>query len=426
MDKKGFGDIVLQDIEKRLGTSTFHLPFQMMQKLQYETVSPECPGQPIIGPARTTSIEEHLRERLWFEGIEERETRLLDAYKSTFDWLWEHGTGVSHKWDSFVDWLETDSRTYWITGKAGSGKSTLMKFIYTSKNGSSKLHYRQHLERWKSDRKLIVAKFYFWASGTELQTTQAGLFRSLLHQIFVSLPQLIQKVIPGMWESRCLFNGSFSKFESGGLAYNDNTWDATHWTDSELQEMFCNAVRLATLEGDCKIFLLVDGLDEFAGDPAALISIFQDVSMNPLVKLCVSSRPWVEFEDAFRSEPSLMLQDLTYADIKHYVSSRLENDAQYAPLRARDPQFGDQLVENIVNKASGVFLWVRLVVDSLLQGLEHGDRVSDLQKRLDETPQELEALYEKILIKIDPRYVEHAAQLFALMRARTEPPGITL
>lgn len=33
------------------------------------------------------------------------------------------------RWDSFTYFLEGENRIYWVQGKAGSGKSCLMKFI---------------------------------------------------------------------------------------------------------------------------------------------------------------------------------------------------------------------------------------------------------------------------------------------------------
>jgi hypothetical protein len=68
----------------------------------------------------------------------------------------------------------------------------------------------------------------------------------------------------------------------------------------------------------------------------------------------------------------LMLQDLTYTDIKYYVTSRLEHDEGFELLRKREPTYATKLVESIVNKSSGVFLWVNLVVASLLGGMSYG------------------------------------------------------
>jgi hypothetical protein len=74
----------------------------------------------------------------------------------------------------------------------------------------------------------------------------------------------------------------------------------------------------------------------------------------------------------------------------------------------------------------GVFLWVRLVVVSLLAGMRHGDRFSDLQRRLDLLPDRLEDLYMKILQSLDPFYLEHAAQLFGLVQECIDPPPLLL
>jgi hypothetical protein len=122
----------------------------------------------------------------------------------------------------------------------------------------------------------------------------------------------------------------------------------------------------------------------------------------------------------------LTLQDLTYHDIKQYISSLLYADTGFALLREREQSFANQLVENIVQKASGVFLWVRIVVSSLLSGLGSGDRVADLQKILNTLPPELEELYEKILLSLDPHYLEHAAQIFKLIQVERSPPNVLL
>jgi hypothetical protein len=53
--------------------------------------------------------------------------------------------------------------------------------------------------------------------------------------------------------------------------------------------------------------------------------------------------------------------------------------------------------------------------------MRHGDRILDLQRRLDMLPPELERLYEAILKSIDPFYLENAVQLFKIVQASPEP-----
>jgi hypothetical protein len=93
----------------------------------------------------------------------------------------------------------------------------------------------------------------------------------------------------------------------------------------------------------------------------------------------------------------------------------------FAQLVQREEEFANTLIKDIVSKADGVFLWVALVVSSLISGMAFGDRVSDLKRRLDNLPPDLEKLYEKMLLSLDPFYLEHAAQLFSLVKIGTNP-----
>lgn len=171
----------------------------------------------------------------------------------------------------------------------------------------------------------------------------------------------------------------------------------------------------------------INGLDEFAGACHELITLIRGlVDGNANVKFCVASRPWIVFETAFETKPHLRLEDLTYNDIKHYVSSNFQLNSEFPKLQAREPKFADQLIENIVSKASGVFLWVHLVVAPLLSGMSFGDRVRDLQSRLDDLPQELKDLYDNMMQKLDPFYLEHAAQFIMIMEASDRPLPLLL
>lgn len=60
---------------------------------------------------------------LRFDGMDERYEDIADAYRKTLQWIYEKPNL------NFVRWLNGDHGVYWISGKAGSGKSTLMKFL---------------------------------------------------------------------------------------------------------------------------------------------------------------------------------------------------------------------------------------------------------------------------------------------------------
>ena len=82
--------------------------------------------------------------------------------------LWRNGAdssdyGQGQPWSNFVDWLEHGDGVYWINGKAGSGKSTLMRFI------TNELLMTKALHKWINGSDLMVSSFFFWNPGTVLQ-----------------------------------------------------------------------------------------------------------------------------------------------------------------------------------------------------------------------------------------------------------------
>ena len=124
---------------------------------------------------------------LVFPEMSHRELEIADAHKNTFSWLLrdmpspdsDEGGSVhpSRPWNSFIEWLRKGTGTYWVSGKAGSGKSTLVRYMI--QNPQTLLQ----LSLWSSQDKPILSTFYFWNSGTPLQRSQEGLLRSLLHRV---------------------------------------------------------------------------------------------------------------------------------------------------------------------------------------------------------------------------------------------------
>ena len=293
-------------------------------------------------------------------------------------------------WSS-TKWLGNSSGVYWITGKPGPGKSTLMKYIYQD------LRTKQHLKAWAGDLPLITAGYFFWNSGTRLQTSQMGLLRSLLHESLSQAPHLIADVFPRRW-----------------TAFNSFGQDLHPWSLSELKTAFN---LLTDMHGkSISLCYFIDGLDEFGGDTDELLELLRSTVQTSGIKLCIASRPWNEFEDAYRIGPSLMLQDLTKHDMEHYITSRLRTNGRFTTLEKEEPRFAIRLAKDIADKASGVFLWVHLVVRSLIAGLANCDRAFDLQTRLQFIPGNLEKLYLRMIDTIDDFYFEHAAQLFQIAR----------
>ena len=61
--------------------------------------------------------------------IDLRQEKVGHAHEKTSRWILEERRSIDSKQNSFSNWLRDDEQLYWILGKPGSGRSTLMKFI---------------------------------------------------------------------------------------------------------------------------------------------------------------------------------------------------------------------------------------------------------------------------------------------------------
>ena len=328
-----------------------------------------------------------------FPQRDHRYKKIPRAYQATFNWLFERDHGQAQPWADFVEWLAAEGnaeRLYWITGKAGSGKSTLMRYLADDARTHSAL------QQWAGSRDLAVASCYFWNPGKEkLQKSLEGLLRTLLRDLLIKIPGIAGAINQWRWQS----------YEIGAT-------QLPAWTQTELLSAFDTAI--SESRNFANVCLFIDGLDEFEGDDGArleIISLLKQASESPNVKVCVSSRPWRIFEDAFETHPSLKLEDLTSGDIRNYVQDMLIDDRRFQNLQQVDPAGCHAVAQEIVTKAQGVFLWVSLVVQELLKGLRNEDRLSDLQRRLQEMPPGLEKYFAHMMGTLDIFYLEQAHQL---------------
>ncbi|KAJ4123183.1 hypothetical protein NW768_009711 [Fusarium equiseti] len=337
-------------------------------------------------------IEQDVINSLWFDAIESRDRAISETFESTYEWILDPNGSTC-----FTTWMEENqSLLYWITGKAGSGKSTLMKYL---------VHHEstiQHLRIWSGDMPLLFCYFYFWeATSEELQHSRKGLVRSLLWQCLSKRPELVRKVTPRRWAAYHALRG----------------WEGPvpEWGWEELQETFYN---LASLNNsNFKLVMFIDGLDEFDGNPATLILWIKDLITKFSIKLCVGSRPWNAFSDAFNQYPTLTMQTLTAPDIQTYINGHLNTNSAFRDWQALSPNGTEALRKDLLEKADGVFLWVYVVVRELLLALERGRNLHDLSVILDSLPTDIMTLYTKIYGTADPEEAKRAALYFNLIKA---------
>ncbi|KAI1746629.1 hypothetical protein F4782DRAFT_523861 [Xylaria castorea] len=343
--------------------------------------------------ATSEEAEKFILNSLWYTDINSREQDILENHADTFQWIFENPKTAGKPWDSFVDYLTGDTSTYWITGKPGCGKSTLMKFISDSPKT------QVLLEQWAGERELIRASYYFYYHGREYQKSEIGMIRSLLYSILEGRRHLISSAFKTRYQD---------VIEGRKL---DNIL---------LPEARRALADLIVHNPNLSLFIAIDGLDEF--DPAvsqtrvqSLIDFTHSLEKFSNVKVLVSSRRLAEFELGYNGRPSLSVHHLTRKDIRRYANERLMKHPRMNSLTKKEPEYTSDLLHFIVESSLGVFLWVRLVTESLEDGLTNQESIADLKNRVNDLPSDLEGLYKTMLGRIDLRYRPQTTRLLSFV-----------
>ncbi|KAH6972438.1 hypothetical protein BKA56DRAFT_660343 [Ilyonectria sp. MPI-CAGE-AT-0026] len=344
-------------------------------------------------------ISVRILSSLSFREMYGRKQAIPLAYANTYHWIFRDEqsdeNGEKLEWPSFPKWLQKkDDSLYWITGKPGSGKSTLMKYIFENQQ------LRIDLKSYAGDLPLMLAGFFFWNPGSEVEKSQEGLLRTILHQCLSDREDLIPVVAPRRWALHSILGSSTT---------------APEWTWRELKESF---EVLCSLHGkEFQLALFIDGLDEFGENgtsPSVLVDWILDIITRHHVKVCVSSRPWNVFSDAFQKERSLTMQSLTYRDIKYFVQTKFGDSVAFQELSEVFYDEASTLLKEVVERAEGIFLWVDLVVRSLLSTLVDTPSLPHLQEKLAEIPSDIKGLYDNIWRSIPPDRLANTSKIFQL------------
>ncbi|KAK7977840.1 hypothetical protein PG996_003890 [Apiospora saccharicola] len=150
--------------------------------------------------AQEKRIRDRLLQSMLFRNMTDREQRISKAHQRTFEWIFGDTMPGSVPWSSFKEFLQNhNKKIYWITGKPGSGKSTLMKYIRQS------LMTTGLLQAWGSSDEIVLAAFHFWSSGSRMQMSIEGLLQTVLYNCLRQDPQTLQEVLPERWEAATLF-----------------------------------------------------------------------------------------------------------------------------------------------------------------------------------------------------------------------------
>lgn len=279
-------------------------------------------------------------------------------------------------WDSaFGKWTSEAGGMFWICGKPASGKSTVMEYLTRDK----KLQAR--LRRGINDKWTVVRHFFFdFDVSKDKRNNFEGFLRSLLYQL----------------------TKEFKAADLQGIEP-DNGWSLR-----TLEERLTTTIK----QRSNPICILLDGLDEYQGDKWGLASFLRETASSG-VKLCVASRPHQVFNSTFEQVPTIKMQEWNFRAIDKMVTLRIQRDMATSGFYKHKEVV--ELANEISAKAQGVFLWARFAIEELRDGWSEGLDLKELQKRLENVPEELEGIYARILRNLRPEQRQQAAYMLQLV-----------
>lgn len=328
-----------------------------------------------IGMAKQHSSADILKS-LWLEVLDRRLTDISAQYQSTFEWMFSDDSL------EFVPWLHKGNGAYWVEGKPGAGKSTLMKYVFKDKRT------KEFLELWSQSGTLVQASFFFHHRGSTVQKSFEGLLQSILHQILKEVPKLCRNIPLSF------------------LLVQDKR--QISWSLSSLRQAFLSIQRQQETKLDLCLF--IDALDEFDGH-LELISEFmkslidQERGSAVRCKICFSSRPRQIIQNSFGQYPNFRIHEHTEGDIRTYTEGRLTESPDLFKLLKSTGKALEQAAsfsDKILRKAEGVFLWVRLALDDIVKVLsqQQSSSINDFESVLQQVPPELDEFYKLIIERI--------------------------
>lgn len=334
------------DVEYKKVAAALH---RMTESISEQSMEEQRPG---MNDEQTKSLLESLR----FDQIDSRQMTIKKAHAKTCKWL----LGDL----KYLDWLDSSKLCehhgfLWIKGKPGTGKSTLLKFLLANSR--------------KSMKESIVISFFFNARGDKLEKSTLGTYQSLLLQLLERIPTL-----ESVFESLDLsVNGIHANYQ---------------WSEESLKALLEEAISRL---GDSSVVCIIDALDECderqIRDMTSFFELVGElaVSANINLRVCFSSRHYPHISMQRGLELVLEGQEGHTQDITSYVESE---------LKIGHSKVAGQIRNDLQEKASGVFLWVVLVVEILNKEHDSG-RIHALRRRLQDIPGDLHELFRDVLTR---------------------------
>ncbi|XTI92119.1 hypothetical protein V2W45_1289157, partial [Cenococcum geophilum] len=254
----------------------------------------------------------------------------------TCSWIFENSR--------FSDWLQQDRRIFWISGKPGSGKSTLMKYLV------------DNLRARKSLGNCSIVGIFISRNTETSQISVVGLLRAIILQILEDFRDLIPVAFPRQWKS-LQQKAPGLKFECSETVL----WEA-------LLEIMDHTVIPSS------IYLFIDGVDNCDGSIREVLNFIRTLvkheSIGMRIKACFSSRSLSETGIETGVMSTIRLHEHNRPDIAKYVYDKIMSHSTNMSLISsnRASQYLLRLlIDEIVENSSGDFLRMNTIDEIVVE-----------------------------------------------------------
>ncbi|KAF6235136.1 hypothetical protein HO173_006765 [Letharia columbiana] len=339
---------------------------------------------------------ELLLQTLEPHGRNSRRYSISQAHQESFQWIWD----TQNSRPGFSKWLRSEDPIFWISGKPGAGKSTLMRYLMESEQ-------TMHLFSGKPDA-MILVHYFFHELGESQEKSFGGLLHAIVYQLLIGLHKKNQGTLFRLCE---LLKPHLCRNPTSKAALSD------YVLMTILQKV------VAECKETLRVCLFIDGFDECQGDHREQLDSLTDwvrSSSNKKlsVRACIASRVEMEIELRLSNEPTFAIHHFTKHDISTYVTTKLRRawDLMAQQRDGTTAKYDQKLVDRVVKKAEGVFVWVTIVVSQLVVAIEEENESHDLYESLADLPEGLEQLYASVIDKIDQRYRHDTVNFLSLIQ----------
>jgi WD40 repeat protein/pimeloyl-ACP methyl ester carboxylesterase len=250
------------------------------------------------------------------------------------------------------DNFDSPVQIYWLSAKPATGKSVCAA------------HVVSHLQDLGLD-----CSYYFFKFGNKTKQVLSGLFRSLAYQMAL--------LHPGVRETFYSMQAQHNDF--------DKDDEGTIW-----RKLFVNGLLKTKLHRPQ--FWVIDALDECIAYEKIFPLLLKLDSSFP-VRIFMTSRFAPEIDRLFGRLGQLVIGDqISSTDTESDMRLYLDSDATHLPVD--DANERAALVEKLLARSTGCFLWVRLVREEL-EHIYSEEMISDV---LEEMPTEMSQIYERSLL----------------------------